>query len=321
MSFLKKLMCLTLVVACFAICANSAQAEYPTKPITVVVPFGAGGDGDVSARVWAEFVKKELGQPVLVVNKTGSGSLAGTLFAAKSKPDGYTLFLGQAGPCIVLPLLTKTGGLSFDSFDYVTRFIRANTAVVVSKDAPWNNLKEFQADALKNPGKYVFSTPAATAWVTLAFSSWAHQNGVKLRNVNYSSAAEAATAILGKHSDIAFLFPNNYETLVDSDKFKILAIGSKSEKYPSALTFEEQGYDGSFFGWSGIVVPKGVPQEIIDKLIAVSDKVHKDPNFIKAIKNLGFTPDNVSGAAWKAEAKAQYEELKTLLSEIGIIKK
>ncbi len=321
MSFVKRVLCSVLATACLVGFTSQAQAQYPNKPITVVVPFGAGGDGDVSARVWAEFAKKELGQPVLVVNKTGSGGLTGTLFAAKAKPDGYTLFLGQAGPCVVVPQLTSTGGLSFDSFDYVTRFIRSNTGVVAAADAPWNTLKDFQAAAQKEPGKYIFSTPSTTAWLTLAFNSWAFQNGVKLKNVNYSSSAEAATSLLGKHGDIAFLFPNNYETLVDAGKLKILAIGSESEKYPNAPTFAEQGYKGSFYGWSGIVVPKGVPQEIIDKLVAVSGKIYQNPEFIKAIKNLGFNPDNTSGAKWKEEVQQQYNDMTVLLNELGLIKK
>ncbi len=321
MSFFKSVLCSVLALGCLVVVSTQAQAAYPEKPITIVVPFGAGGDGDVSARVWAEFAKKELGQPVLVVNKTGSGGLTGTLFAAKAKPDGYTLFLGQAGPCVVVPLLTDTGGLSFDSFDYVTRFIMTNTGVVAAADAPWNSLKEFQEAAKQAPNKYIFSTPSTTAWLTLAFNSWAFQNGVKLKNVNYSSSAEAATSILGNHGDIAFLFPNNYETLVDAGKLKILAIGSDSEKYPDAPTFAEQGYKGSFYGWSGIVVPKGVPQEIIDKLAAVSAKIYEDPNFIKAIRNLGFNPDNTSGAKWKEEVKKQYDDMEILLNELGLIKK
>ena len=117
-----------------------AQAsDYPNKPIQLVSPYGAGGDSDLTARVWAEFAKKKLGQPVVVVNKTGGGGLTGSLFAAKAKPDGYTLFLAQAGPNIIIPLTAKGANYSFDSFDYIARIMVANCAVVVNKDAPWNN--------------------------------------------------------------------------------------------------------------------------------------------------------------------------------------
>ena len=317
----KRIICSVMAFAFVMGFSMEAKAEYPEKPITLVSPYGAGGDSDVSARIWAEFARKELGQPVLVVNKTGAGGLTGTLFAAKAKPNGYTLFLGQAGPCIMVPLITKTGGLNKNSFDYLSRFILTNSAVVANTDAPWNNLKEFQEAALKEPGKYIFSSPSATSWLALAFRSWLFQNGVKAKVVEYTSGAEGATSILGKHGDVTFLFPPNYTSLVDSGKLKILAIGAKSDKYPDVPTFAELGYKGNYYGWSGIVIPKGAPQEIKDKLIAVTDKISKDPEFIKAITNLGFTPDNTSGLEWQKQVDAQYQEMHTVLNELGYLAK
>ena len=162
--------------------AVPAQAsDYPNKPIQLVSPYGAGGDSDLTARVWAEFAKKKLGQPVVVVNKTGGGGLTGSLFAAKAKPDGYTLFLAQAGPNIIIPLTAKGANYSFDSFDYIARIMVANCAVVVNKDAPWNNLKEFEAAAKKEPGKLVFASPAATSWLTFAMRNWFTGTGFQVK--------------------------------------------------------------------------------------------------------------------------------------------
>ncbi len=310
----------------FALCVFfgmplAAQAEYPSKPIILVSPFGIGGDSDLSARIWAKFAKEELGQSVVVVNKTGAGGLTGTLFASKANPDGYTLFLGQAGPCIMVPLISSTGNLSLDSFDYITRFILSNSAVVVSKNAKWNSLKEFQEDAQKNPGKFVFADPSPTSWLALAFRSWMVQNKVSSRISAYNSGAESATSLLGGYSDISFLFPPNYESLVESNKLKILAIGAKSNKYPNVQTFAEQGYAGNYYGWSGIVVPKGVPDEIKQKLIAVSEKIAKDPDFIRTVESLGFQADATSGEEWKKQVRAQYDEMQITLKALGIITK
>lgn len=317
----KKILCASIALAMVVGFSTDAKAEYPDKPITLVSPYGAGGDSDVAARVWAEFAKKELGQPVLVVNKTGGGGLTGTLFASKAKPDGYTLFLGQAGPCVMTPLLTKTGGLNKDSFDYAARFLIANSGVVVNADAPWNTLQEFQADASKNPGKYIFSNPSATSWLALAFRSWLFQNDVDAKVVEYTSGAEAATAVMGKHGDISFLFPPNYVSLVDAGNLKLLALGTKNDKYPNVPSFEEQGYKGSYYGWSGIVLPAGAPQEIVDRIIEVTEKISKDPAFIEAITNLGFVPNVKVGAEWKAEVDAQYAEMHDVLDELGFLAK
>ncbi len=305
----------------FLVFAIEARAQYPTKPITLVVPFGTAGDSDVSARLWAKFAERELGQPVRVVNKTGAGGLTGTIFAATAKPDGYTIFLGQAGPCVVMPLLYTGDELHADSFAYVTRFMRANTAVVVAPSAPWQSLKEFQADAIKQARKYIFSSPSTVAWLTLAFSSWASQNDVYMRHVNYASAAEAATSVIGMHGDITFLFPNNYTSLVDEGRLKILAMADKSTRYPQAQTFAEQGYRGDFYGWSGIVVPKETPQEIIDKLIEVTQAVIENPKFVEEVKALGFTLDKTSGAAWEKEVREQYKAMEALLMELGYVQK
>ena len=175
--------------------------------------------------MWAEFAKKKLGQPVVVVNKTGGGGLTGSLFAAKAKPDGYTLFLAQAGPNIIIPLTAKGANYSFDSFDYIARIMVANCAVVVNKDAPWNNLKEFEAAAKKEPGKLVFASPAATSWLTFAMRNWFTGTGVQVKQVEYKSGGEAATAVLGGHADMTFLFPQNYAPMASADKLKILAVG------------------------------------------------------------------------------------------------
>lgn len=319
-SFLK-IACCVGIICSFVGFTNNAQAKYPSRPITLVSPYGAGGDSDVSARIWAEFAKKELGQPILVVNKTGAGGITGTMFAAKAKPNGYTLFLGQAGPCIMVPLTTKIGGLKEDSFDYLARFLTTNSAVICRADAPWKNLKEFQEDAQKNPGKYVFSGPSATSWLALAFRSWLNTNDVKLKVVEYGSGAESATAVLGGHGDITFVFPPNYASLVKSGKLKILAIGTKSPDYPNAPTFAELGYKGNYYGWSGIVAPKGTPQAIQDKIIAVSEKIAKNPDFIKAIKNLGFNPDITVGKKWQAIVNAQYQEMKVVMDDMGLLAK
>lgn len=298
--------------------APAAAADYPTKPIQLISPYGAGGDSDLTARVWAEFAKKKLGQPVVVVNKTGGGGLTGTLFAAKSKPDGYTLFLAQAGPNIIIPLTAKGANYSFDSFDYIARIMLANCAVVVKKDAPWNTLREFADAAAREPGKLVFASPAATSWLTFAMRNWFSSAGVKVKQVEYKSGGEAATAVLGGHADMTFLFPQNYAPLASADKLKILAIGAKSEEYPDAPTFAELGYAGNYYGWAGIAAPKGTPREILDRLAAVSKEIVNDPEYGKALRNMHATPDYATGEAWMKQLTEQYAEMSKVLADLGL---
>lgn len=298
--------------------AEAFAAEYPVKPITLISPYGAGGDSDIAARVWAEFAKKELGQPVLVVNKTGGGGLTGTMFAARAKADGYTLFLGQLGPNVMLPITTKAGGLNKDSFDFIARFATSNTGVIAHVDRPWKNLKDFENDAKQNPDKFTFSDPSATSWLALAFKGWMHNNGLKAKVVQYTSGAEAATAILGKHGDITFLFKTNFDSLVKGGKLKLLAVGEKTDEYPGVPTFNELGYEGNYTAWASIVAPKGIPADIRQKLQDVTEKICKDPEFIKALQNVGFDINFLDGTTMKKDVDVQYTEMQKLLKEMGL---
>ena len=300
--------------------AASVQAgDYPDKPIQLISPYGAGGDSDLTARVWAEFAKKKLGQPVVVVNKTGGGGLTGSLYAAKADPDGYTLFLAQAGPSIIMPQTTHAG-YSLNSFDYIARVMVANCAVVASPESAYSDLNEFAAAAKKEPGKLVFASPSATSWLTFAMRNFQKAAGIKLKQVEYQSGAEATTAVLGNHADMTFLFPQNYVPMAKAGKLKILAIGTKSEEFPDAKTFEELGIKGKYYGWGGIAIPKGAPQAVLDRLTTVTEEVTKDPEFIKAIKNMNAKPDYTPGVKWKAELDEQYAEMTQVLMDLGMIK-
>ncbi len=308
-----------LALLCAPSMTSSAQAAYPTKPIQIIVGFAPGGDADLTARVWAEFAKKHLDQPIVVVNKTGGGGLTGTLFAAKAKPDGYTLYIAQAGPNIVLPQL-KQAGYSFDSFDYIARIMVANCAVVAAPDAPWKNLKDFAADAKQHPGERTFASPSAGTWLSFAMRDWQLKNDVDVKHVEFAGSPAAASAVMGGHANISFLFPQVYASMVSADKLKILAIGTKSETFPDAPTFAEQGYAGSYYGWGGIALPKGAPQEVIDKLTEVTKKVTEDPGFIKAMENMHATAEFTPGPEWIKEMKVQYDELTVVLKDLGLIK-
>ncbi|RRD69176.1 MULTISPECIES: tripartite tricarboxylate transporter substrate binding protein [unclassified Desulfovibrio] len=316
----KKVLAVLVVPCLLTLCMGMlvSAAEYPDKPIQLVSPFGAGGDSDLTARVWAEFAKEKLGQPVVVVNKTGGGGLTGSLFAARAKADGYTLFLGQAGPNIIIPLTVKGADYNFDSFEYIARIMVANCAAVAPADAPWKNLKELAEAAKKEPRKYIFASPAATSWLTFAMRSWFSKNGVQMKIVEYKSGGEAAAAVMGGHAHMTFLFPQNYSSMTSAGKMKILAMGTKSELYPEAPTFSELGYQGNYYGWGGIVAPKGTPKEILEKLGKVTEEITKNPEFVKAIKNMQASPDYTSGEAWVKQIKDQYGEMKQVLTDMGI---
>lgn len=309
---------LATFLVCGLVTTSTMAGDYPTKPIQLISPYGAGGDSDMTARIWAEFAQRKLGQPVVVVNKTGGGGLTGSLFAASAKADGYTLFLAQAGPSIIMPLTTHAG-YDFNSFDYIARIMVANCAVVANPEQPYNDLAELAAKAKDEPGKIIFASPSATSWLTFAMRNWQNTTGCQLKQVEYQSGAEATTAVLGKHADMTFLFPQNYVPMAKAGKLKILAVGAKSEDFPEAPTFAELGYKGNYFGWGGIAAPKGTPKDVLEKLTAVTEEITKDPEFIKAIKNMGAAPDFTPGEKWISELNDQTEEMRAVLTSLGML--
>ncbi|MDL2267143.1 tripartite tricarboxylate transporter substrate binding protein [Desulfovibrio sp. OttesenSCG-928-G15] len=321
MSRKNRVLALLLSVCMLAVSAFSAHAaEWPEKPITVVVPYSAGGDGDLSARLWAEYAEKLLGQTVLVVNKTGGGGVTGTSFAAAAKPDGYTLFLAQAGPVLLTPNVAKTT-YSFDSFEYISRMSVGNCALFVNAKESWNTLGEFIEAAKAEPNKYSFASPGATSWLSFAMREFIKKSGIPVKHVEFQGAAPAATAVLGGHTTFSFAFPQNYLPQTKAGQFKVLAIGEKSEQLPDAKTFEEQGFPGSYYGWAGIAAPKGVAPEIKAKLAKATADMVKDPSFIEKANNINATPSYLDEAAWMPVLQEQNTSLAELLKGLELNKK
>lgn len=308
-----------IVAACMALFAAALPgkvqaADYPTKPITLISCYAPGGDSDLSARLWAEFAERKLGQTILVVNKTGGGGVTGTAFAAAAKPDGYTLYLAQAGPVMLTPKLAKTN-FNFDSFEYISRVTIGNCALIVNADAPWNNLKEFIADAKAKPGTLSFASPGATTWLSFAIRHLTSLADIKVKFVEFQGAAPAITSVLGGHTTFSFVFPQNYVSQAKSGQIKVLAIGERTDQLPNVQSFEEQGYPGSYYGWAGIAAPKGVDPAIVAKLESVTAEIAKDPEFIEKANNIGATPSFLNHADWAPVLQEQATSLAKLLEQ------
>jgi tripartite-type tricarboxylate transporter receptor subunit TctC len=296
---------LTLIGAfALSVSASSVFAEYPDKPIQVIVPWGAGGDSDLTTRIWADAVEKELGVPIVVINKAGGGGIVGTSIASRAKNDGYTLMNAGLSTVLVSPNFSKTP-YDLDSFSPIIKMTSLPFALVVSKDSPYQNFKDF-VTAAKAKSKTIGSFGAASSGTILA-KIIADQAGYAPRYVHASSTAESMTSLVGGHIDAAISLPPAFGPHVKADRATILAVNQKMEQYPNAPTFSEFGIKGSFEGWSGIFAPKGVPQEVVDKLIAVTAKIMKDPQVIKSYQNMGALVDFRHGPQWEADMKVTYD--------------
>jgi len=293
--------------------------EYPTKPINYIVPFAPGGDTDLSARVWADFASKILGQPVVVVNKTGGGGITGTEFAAQSKPDGYTIFAGGPGPITISMQVNKVS-YTLDSFVPVARIMVGQCGLVVRTNAPWKTEKELVQDAKKNPGKFIFGAPGVASWPTFAGKQWEKQAGIHLKIVQHQGSAPIVTAMLGGHVDITFAYAVAWAPQVRAGKLGLMAVDAHvpGGEYPGVPTFEELGYKGVFTGWAGIFMPKGVSDYAVKKLAEATKKMMDNPEFIQAMRNVNCTASYLGPEDLTNHVKKQYADLGKIVDELGL---
>lgn len=287
--------------------ASAAAADYPVKPINVIVPWGAGGDSDLTTRLWADAMEHELGKPVVVINKAGGGGVIGTTFVANSKKDGYTLVNAGLSNVQVTPNFSKTP-YDIDSFEPVVKLSSVPFGILVPVDSPYKTFREFIA-AAKSGTLTQGSWGAASSGTVLA-SIVADQAGYTVKYVHGNTTAESMVDLIGGHIDSAVSFPPAFGPHVKSGRARLLVLNQAMDEYPGVPTFADFGIKGSFEGWSGIYAPKGTPKEVIDTLIAASAKAMAKPDVQAAYANMGANVDFRSGEAWIRETRETYELMK-----------
>ena len=299
----KSLVAVSAAVAMSFVALTANAADYPKKPINVIVPWGAGGDSDLTTRVWADAVEKELGNPVVVINKTGGGGVIGTTFVANAKKDGYTLINAGLSNVLVTPNFTKTP-YDFDSFTPIVKMTAVPAGIVVKEGGAYNTFEEFVAAA--KDGKVTQGSWGAASSGTILASIVADQMGYMPKFVHANTTAESVVSVVGGHIDSAISFPPAFGPHVKAGRAKVLAMNQKMDAYPDVPTFADFGVKGSFEGWSGIFAPAGVPEEVVTTLIETTKKVMQDPQVLQAYENMGAVVDFRYGDEWIKDLKETY---------------
>ena len=252
-----RILALTLLALCFT---GTAHAEYPKGPISIICPFGAGGAGDLAARILANAVKNDFAKPVVVVNKPGAAGVLGTTVAFRSKPDGQTLLIGRVANAAIIPALNKTIQYKWDSFVFLGLLDLNPLVVVVHKDSPYKTLRDL-ADAVKaNPGKLTFSTAGALNIQEIASYMLLHAVGLGKDgavSVPFQSDAAGKNAILGGHVDFgAINLAAAFDQLGEGGKLRALAVttAKRLPKYPDIPTVREAGFPEleNILGWNAL---------------------------------------------------------------------
>jgi len=286
------LLALAALVAGVPVQPAAAQEPYPSRPISLVVPFPPGGVADLTARPVAAAMEKALRQPVGVVNKTGAAGAVGMQFVATSKPDGYTLLLALSSISIIPEadkLFGRPPAFTVDQFAPVALISADPTILVVRTESPWKTAKEFIEDAKKRPNQISYSSSGIYGTLHMAMELLSHGAGIKLRHVPYAGAGPALTALLGGHVDALASGPSVILPQIKAGKLRPLAgWGDKRvASLPDVPTFKELGYpEAEFYIWAGLFAPKGTPEPALRTLREAARAGVADPDFKSAMDKL-----------------------------------
>lgn len=272
---------------------SSGFAEYPERPIRLLLPFPAGGAVDIVARVMAAQMADDLGKPIVIENKSGAGGIVATDAVAKSAPDGYTILLTTPNHTINAALQPK---LPYDTEkDLVPISVIATVpeVLVSNPKAPFKTFQEFVAYAKQNPGKLNYASAGVGTLPHLTMELLLQRVGVKVTHVPYRGAAPAMTDLLG---NVVQLKLDTYATShpqVVAGRLRMLGIASshRSKLMPDVPTIAEMGlpgYEGNL--WIGMMAPAGTPQAVIDKLAAAGVKAAHAPKVVERLQHDGVEP-------------------------------
>jgi len=253
------------LVASFATVLPGAAQNYPTQRVTIVVPFGAGSVTDIMARIVAEETSKVWGQQVIVENRPG---LAGTAGVAKAAPDGYTLMLTSNGHTVA-GLVNKNP--PFDpvkDFVGITRVCSVPLFLIVPPDFPAKDVKEVIAQAKAKPGTLNFSSPGLASTTFIAGAQFRRAAGIDIVHVPFKSAPDAVTAVVRGDAHMYFAPVNLSKEMAEAGKVRAIASATAQRipEMPNVPTFKEAGLDYVYDSWFGLMVPAGVPRDVVAKL-------------------------------------------------------
>jgi len=311
----------SLLVAGFAILAVSHSAigaGYPSKSITLIVPYGAGGGGDTTSRFIADLATDILGQKVIVTNKTGGGGTIGIGAVAKSKADGYTIGFISTSPITIRPHFMKMPYQPMKDLSYLGQFVSSPMPVIVRSDSPWKNLGDMMNFAKSNPGKLRWSTAGQRGGPHMAVLAALKQEGAKATYIPSKGGAKALAALLGKTIDMATI--SDFAAPLAAGSVRIIAESTptRNPSAPNVKTLAELGYPLSpaiFFGLAG---PDGLSKEVTDKWDTVLGQIMKSPKFLDLLKKLKATPKYANSADFTKTVKADYAAAGKVLAGIDL---
>ena len=304
------------VVAAAAAFAASAQT-FPTKPVTLVVPWPPGGRTDLTARLTAQYMGSALGQPVVVINQTGASGVAGAKKVTNAAPDGYTLGMFSSG--VVATQYTVPAPSDLKDYEPVALINRDAATVAVSSATPYKTLDDLVSHAKRNPGKVRLGTGIGTS-AHLMSALFERAAAIRFLIVPYGGGGGRSAALAGNHIEVDVDVPAIYKSLVEAGKVRLLGLGAerRSNLYRDLPTLKEQGIDCVMGTWNAIFAPRGTPASVLAVLDRATARTAQDPAFVEAMHKSFLEVQYIGRDDFGAFLKKEDASIRNLVKELNL---
>lgn len=297
----------------------NTTVEYPTRAISMICAYAAGGSGDLALRAIAEPLSRILGQPVVVNNVTGGAGIPGHLEGVNADPDGYTILECAVSPMVITPYTSDTG-YTYEDLQNIYCLAILPVALAVNKDSPFQTLQEFFDYSKEHPGELLAGNSGAGGVHHIALEMVNKKYGTGVTSVAYDGAATGNAALLGGNIDAMCISLTDVASYALSGDFRVLGIMSneRADMLPDVPTFKECGYDVTANVWFGISLPKETPKEIVDILADALDKAGKDESFLQTCETLKIIPAGYGPEEFTAMIAGEVEAYRPILEDLGL---
>lgn len=299
-----------------------AQERYPSRPITLILPYAAGGGTDAIARVFARALEEKLGGVIVVENRPGVGGNLATDAVAAAAPDGYTLLIGNQGPMVVNPHLYKTMKSDPErTLEPITLIANASLVIVVAPTFKAQTLADLVAEAKKRPEGLTYASASHASASHLATLLLERAAGIKARHVAYRGAAPALSDVVGGHVDFMVTTIPSATGLIGGGKLKALAVTGpqRAAVLPDVPTAAEAGVPGyAASAWYGLLAPKGLPQDIRARLEEAAGEALQSPELQARVRDDGAAPSDMRAEALRTFMAAERKRWEEVIREAGI---
>ena len=299
-----------------------AQTTYPTRPITMIVPFPPAGVADIVARPIAQAMGRDLGQTVVIENKAGAGGGIGMAQAARAEPNGYTILMALSS-IVVVPeadkVLNRPEMYQLSQLKAIARFTADPTILVVKADSPWKTYAQFMAYVGANPARVSFGSSGNYGSMHIPMEQLKVATGATMLHVPYTGAGPAVTALLAGQVDALSTGPSSVVQQIQAGKLRALAHWGtvRLAVLPDVPSLTELGVPITYAQWAGLFVPAQVPQPIVDRLRAAARFAATDPATVRALTAAGTEIQYLDGADFDQYVKTESADMQKLVQIIG----